>query len=80
MRHVARMPDHADRFLYHLYMYRCISQLLGAPLGALHGMHALSDGKANFSSACGCPKTPFCRKLALERPEMVFPYLHNTQI
>ena len=50
MRHVARMPDHAHRFVNYLYRYRCLSQLLVAPLGALHGMHAPSDGKANFSS------------------------------
>ena len=58
IRHVARMADHADRFLYHLYMYRCISQLLIAPLGALHGMlHGMR--RHGESPHVWCPQTPF---------------------
>lgn len=79
IRHVPRMYGHADRFVYRIYTYGFISRLLVASLGALHGMHAPSLDRA-FSEACGCPKTPFCGKCTLERPEMVLAYLHNTQI
>ena len=42
MRHVARMPDHAHRFVNYLYRYRCLSQLLIAPIEARRGMlHAM---------------------------------------
>ena len=66
MRHVARMPDHAHRFVNYLYRYRCLSQLLIAPIEARRGMlHAMRQ-KAVFRT-CGCPKTPFWRKLAFCR-------------
>ena len=48
MRHVARMPDHAHRFVNYLYRYRCLSQLLIAPIEARRGMlHAMRQ-KGSF--------------------------------
>ena len=76
MRHVARMPDHAHRFVNYLYRYRFLSQLLIAPIEARRGMHHAMSRKAVFRT-CGCPKTPFWRKLSARRPEKVFRYLHN---
>ena len=75
IRHVPRMYGHADRFVYRIYTYGFLSRLLVASLGALHGMHAPSLDRS-FSEACGCPKTPFCGKCTLERPEIVLAYLH----